>query len=301
MTVTTDPPTSKQTPEQVLLLSGLRSVLREELQKTEDKLGLRLAGVEETVGSVKADLRTLEKRVDGIESRIEEKIEETLASRSQISNAPPEDNYGLLQRNGGRSSRREENYCRARRSLRMWPISGDPSTVRQSLHEFLATKLKMDNDALIEADECIVRKVARSRNSNIEGEVIVEFPSVELRDAVRSSAYNLAGQTGAGIRLEIPSHLMNNFKALNQAGYRLKQKFPKCRRNIKFDDEVNNLVMEFKTTETTPWRRLHPEHARQLESVGRVEDVTAADLSEMLGGAAAGGGAEEDEEESDST
>ena len=100
----------------------------------------------------------------------------------------------------------------------------------------------------------VVRRVPKSRASNIDGEVIVEFPTVSLREAVRGSAFNLAGHRDSGIRLEIPNHLMNNFKALNQTGYRLKQKHPQCRRNIKFDDEVCNLVMEFRTDDAGRWQ-----------------------------------------------
>ena len=52
LTVSTDPPT-KQTPEQVLLLGGLRSVLREELQRSEERMGARLGGVEESISTLK--------------------------------------------------------------------------------------------------------------------------------------------------------------------------------------------------------------------------------------------------------
>ena len=279
LTVTTDPPTSTQTPEQVLLLGGLRAVLREELQKTEDKLGVRLTGVEESVSAVKEDLRNLEKRVSCVENRMEDKIEEILATKTQSLDT----SCTLARDDSARSNRREENYCRARRSLRLWPITGTSEAMRRSLHDFLGKRLKMDSDALLEADDCIVRKVVKARNSNICNEVIVEFPSIELRDAVRGSAYNLAGQSDAGIRLEIPNHLMNNFRALNQAGFKLKQKYPGCRRNVKFDDEAGDLIMEFKTNEGASWKRLRPEQAKRMDLAEKTEDVTAADMTELLG------------------
>ena len=83
LTVTTDPP-SKQTPEQVLLLGGLRSVLREELQKTEERLSVRLNYVEESILAVKTDIRTLEDRVDNIEERIEGRLDEIVASKLSL-------------------------------------------------------------------------------------------------------------------------------------------------------------------------------------------------------------------------
>ena len=76
---------------------------------------------------------------------------------------------------------------------------------------------------------------------------------------------------------------MNNFRALNQAGYKLKQKHPQCRRNIKFDDETCNIVMEFRTEEGAAWKRLLPDQARQLGGASAIENVSAADMTSLLG------------------
>ena len=96
--------------------------------------------------------------------------------------------------------------------------------MREPLTDFLKRKLRMSHDAVDEALDCSIRKVPKTRTSKIVGEVIIEFPTVDFRDAVRASAFNLAGHKDSGIRLEIPNHLMNNFRALNKAGYKLKQK-----------------------------------------------------------------------------
>lgn len=106
---------------------------------------------------------------------------------------------------------------------------------------------------------------------------------MDLRDVVRSSAFNLAGQTDCGIRLEIAHHLMPNFKALNRASYKLRQKYASCKRNIKYDDEKADLVLDFKTTAEASWKKLRPDQARELErGLGDAEELSASDMSELL-------------------
>ena len=166
--------------------------------------------------------------------------------------------------------------------------------MRTSLQRFLAQKLKLGEDVLQDAEDCQVRRVPKSKGSTISNEAVVRFPTVDLRDVVRGAAYNLAGDNGSGIRLEIAHHLMNNFKALSNASYKLRQKYNKCKRNIKYDDEVCDLVLEFKTNpDGGHWRRLRPEQAKQMEDEARVDEMSASDMSELLGG----GVVEEDEEE----
>ena len=59
-TMETDPPTETQSREQILLMGGIRAVLREELNKTEDKLTKRLESVEKGFSNLRGDVRTLE-------------------------------------------------------------------------------------------------------------------------------------------------------------------------------------------------------------------------------------------------
>lgn len=122
------------------------------------------------------------------------------------------------------------------------------------------------------------------KGAKIAHEVVVQFPTVNLHDVVRGAAYNLAGEKKCGIRLEIAHHLMNNFKALSTASYKLKQKYPDCKRNIKYDDERCDLALEFKTCTDGQWRRLRPEQAKQMEYEARVDDMSASDMTELLDG-----------------
>ena len=87
----------------------------------------------------------------------------------------------------------------------------------------------------------------KRQGSKIEHKVTVLFSSVQVRDAVRRGAKELAGDRDAGVRLEIPYSMQSSLKALESVSYHLKQKHPKIRRNIKFDDDEMSLVLDFNT------------------------------------------------------
>ena len=140
---------------------------------------------------------------------------------------------------------KEEKYWYCRRSLRMWPVTGDD--VRKSVGIFLRTKLKLEASFLSTIGEIGVKTVPFTARSKIKGEVIVVFGTVEVRDIFRRAARELAGSPEAGIRLEIPQYLQPSLKSLEAVSYALKKKFPGIRRNIKFDDEKLDLVLDFCT------------------------------------------------------
>ena len=79
---------------------------------------------------------------------------------------------------------------------------------------------------------------------------------------------------------------MANFKALNAASYRLKQRYKDCRRNVKFDDEDIDLVLDFKISDKTGWEKLKPTQARKLlaEDGGMAERMSTADMTKLLSG-----------------
>ena len=147
---------------------------------------------------------------------------------------------------------------------------------------------------LEDVGEITVRRVPRTRlggaPSKWQDEAVVVFRDREFRDGVRSAAFNLAGQDEAGIRLDVPEYLMSNFKALEGVSYDLKQKHGGVKRNIRYDDEVMDLVLDFKIDEEAGWKRIRPQEARKTRS-GRTgrndrEEVSLEDLLGILGGPA---------------
>ena len=278
--ITNAPGTTKPSSEQLVLLGGMRAILKEELDKTETRLAGRIGGVEDQLGTLRGDMTGLEKRIEEVERRVDSQIDKIVADRYEDLRGPP-----TRGRPGGVESptTRETRYWKARKSLRMWPIKGEGEEMMADLQKFLAQRLRLGEDVLADAEDCRIRRVPRGQNSGIQWEAAVEFPTVDLRDVVRAAAFNLAGYEDCGIRLEIAHHLMPNFRALSRASYKLKQKFSACKRNIKYEDEKADLVLDFKTSPTTNWRRLHPEQARQMaKEEGDLEIVSATDMSELL-------------------
>ena len=85
--------------------------------------------------------------------------------------------------------------------------------------------------------------MAKGKHAN---EVIITFPEVETRDAVRAATPRLAGKTNMGMRLEIPESLRPSLRALESMSYFLKQTNRSLKRNIKYDNEVMDLIMDVK-------------------------------------------------------
>ena len=114
------------------------------------------------------------------------------------------------------------------------------------------------------------------------------FPDVDVRDAVRSAAYNLAGASSAGIRLEIQEFLRQSLRAFESIAYLLKQKHPGLKRNVKFDDSAMNLVMDIKLDATSAWKKMRPDQFLEANK-GRAEpsregtsELDSAAISSML-------------------
>ena len=77
---------------------------------------------------------------------------------------------------------------------------------------------------------------------------------------------------------------------MEAVSYRLKLKYPDIKRNIKFDDQERDLVLDFCTDPSTeqPWRTLRPAQAKAMKAKmggrdGRPEEVTEDELDSMLG------------------
>ena len=115
----------------------------------------------------------------------------------------------------------------------MWPVPGND--VKKAVGIFLKSKLKLEVSFISTMGEIGVKTVPFTSKSKIQGEAIVVFGSVEVRDIVRRAAKELAGSPEAGIRLEIPQFLQPSLKSLESVSYSLKKKFPATRSNIKFE------------------------------------------------------------------
>ena len=94
---------------------------------------------------------------------------------------------------------------------------------------------------------------------------MVLFPDIETRDAVRAAASNLSGHPEAGLRLEIPDFLRPALRSLESVSYSLKSSNPQMKRNVKFDNENLDLVMDIKLAEGDHWRKIRPSEAKEAK------------------------------------
>ena len=146
--------------------------------------------------------------------------------------------------------RKEEHYWECRRALRLRPVPADDSDHVGAVKKFMATHLKLSQSFMDSVGEFTVRRVPFGPAARVKDEVIVAFQSTDVRDAVKSSARNLAGMgSDYGVRLELPDHLKSAMKALQAVSYEVKKKYPQARRNVLFDDETMDLVLDFCTSE----------------------------------------------------
>ena len=159
---------------------------------------------------------------------------------------------------------KEENYWQCRRALRLRPIavSREGNDI-EAVTDFMRSHLKLDDQFLDSLGPFSVRRIPAGPGAKVKGEAVVTFDSVEASDAVRRSARNLAGKGQEyGIRLELPNHLKTAMSALQAVSYEIKQKFPGSRRNVLFDDDALDLVLDFSTAEGQTWRRMTSQQAR---------------------------------------
>ena len=119
---------------------------------------------------------------------------------------------------------------------------------------------------------------------------IVTFGTVEIRDIVRRAAKELGGDPGAGVRLEIPQFLQSSLKALESVSFALKKKHPNTRRNIKFDDERMDLVLDFclePSEDDARWRKIRPDQASRVKKKlggsgpSSSDEVTGEDVEKL--------------------
>ena len=92
-------------------------------------------------------------------------------------------------------------------------------------------------------------------------EVIVTFENVDDRDQVRMRARNLQGDKDAGMDIVVPDHLRADHRTLQSLAYRMKQKHPRLKRNLLFDDMEMCIKMNF-LTDGKSWKTVFPTAAR---------------------------------------
>ena len=190
-----------------------------------------------------------------------------------------------LPRDGRPTSLHEEKYWAARRSLRVWPITGEKSELKRSVLEFAETKL-LCPEGMIDIDDVTVKKVPSAPDYPAQNQTIVTFSSSELRDRVKALAKNLRGSDRkTGIQIEPPDHLRGQFQSFQRLAFQMKKKFPQLKRNIKFYDPDMSLTMDVLTAPDAGWRTILFTDAKVILSKTRErsDSVSMSELEDMCG------------------
>ena len=301
------------------MLGGMESRLSKATDSLRTSVSDQIGQVMTSVTDLSSRVSVTEKRMDNMEEIVEKKIEEGIrklnlpaASRGSVlehefpllNDNPMADNAsvpesstfsssyatalatGLSVRSSPTIDRREREYWSARRALRIRPIPEGVDESEGSLC-FFRDKLRLDEATIKCLGEMRFERMPHGPKSKYRREILIRFNSVEARDVVRSAASNLAGQgPDVGIRLEVPNSLKGAMKALQTLSYDIRMKHPSSRRNILFDDESMDLVLDFSLGQGKPWKRIGSDHAKKRSkktaATGLGFRIDGEELEEML-------------------
>ena len=190
-----------------------------------------------------------------------------------------------------RREAQDEKYFKARRSLKIWPITvkaNEEPTV--CVRRFFIMNMKVPADLAREAEiESVKKSTQNHQKSRITQEYIVTFADVETRDSIKSYANGLAGNQGqAGLRLELPDTLRGSYKVLDEHGLALKNLYGKdTKRSIKFDDRNKNLMMDVKLPGSLKWHNVTIEQARRAKKMSEEMEIAKLSKGKTIAGPSA--------------
>ena len=215
------------------------------------------------------------KIVEEVQRRVREEVANSIGTSKSYAEAAASG-----KRVAHRTMTREADFMRARRSIRIWPV--EEGKLEDEAMDYIREKLKVPTGSVGMSDVEEIRRVPTSgRFSGIKDEVLITFGSVSVRDLVASHARNLGqwidnnGKPTAGIRLEIPDHLVGVHKDLKSYGAHLRQQHGEgLKRQIKFDDSANSFYMDVRLPNNNEWLRVSGEMAREERSA--IERTQAA-------------------------
>ena len=245
----------------------------------ENKVIGRLAGLEEgqsdmktvlakTNKAVKVNTAKLERHASLIKANADAIAEMRAASASPAPPATVQAEAAETVRTLESETRKIPGFDNARRSLRLWPITGKSNLeMWQSTRVFIRDFLK-----LADLPESKIQEIARPAHPSgfmTRDEALVRFADSEARDTVLGASAQLSGffeggRPTAGIRLEIPKELTTSFKILEKYGQQLRRRHGQgLKRHVRFDDADQSLYLRVKLPGDVQWSRIPIEVARR--------------------------------------
>ena len=267
-------------------VDDLSSRITARLTKAEGDLS-RLGG---QIALGRSDIDDMKNKMEGQEQRMVELVDKAVDRRlgglpmegRRPRQTPTTRGNTEQTTSGSTSSVKEERYWEARRSLRIWPVTGE--NLKLATLSFLHDKLKC-TAGRVKPDDIEVTKLTSHPESTAKEQVLVRFSTIRLRDEVKSLGRNLSGlDKSVGMQIEPPDHLRSHYQAFQKMAFQMKKKHPNLRRNIKFLDIETCLVMDVLTSAESGWRTIMYEDARAVlkKTRARTESITLEELEDMV-------------------
>ena len=177
---------------------------------------------------------------------------------------------------GGRNDTQQGRYLRARRSFKIWPVTlNRGQSADREVKEFFINHMKVPTSIANAVELDTIRHADQTKNSKIVKEIVVTFADVESRDSIKSYANGLASSNGqAGLRLDVPPCLKGSFKVLNDHALAMVKIYGKeVKRNIKFDDTNQDLMMDLKLPTSQNWHNITIGQAREAKRIREQLDM----------------------------
>ena len=238
-----------------------------------DSLEGSVAGVATKLDNARLDIQTNSSKIDSQALIVQENkrnIDKLAEDVLKLKNAPStKPSYASAAAAATPLSNDEEEYAKARRSIRLWPVMG---TIRDDIwrntENFIKHKLGLS--AINERDIKSISRPGVPSGIAALDEVIVVFVNVADRDSVVGASAKLAGNIDArgrptaGIRLEVPRKLRASFSTLFRFGQQLRKRHGEgTRRHVKFDDGTQALYLNVKLPGEDGWNRVSIEVAKR--------------------------------------
>ena len=257
-------------PNMALTLAELKKFMDETTNKKLDNVDARLHQIE---GSVSSNARRLDEQAVSIQAnhasimQIKADVDKLKTRESAIT--PP--TWAAVTGAQPTTSKADDiEFRRARRSVRIWPVTGsNADALWNSTGLFLGTKLGMSG----KLDKTKIEDISRVEipsGPGVKDEALVRFVDSELRDMVMGAAAMLApyvdgnGKPTAGLRIEVPHHLKQDFRLLFKFGQSLRTRHGKgTRRHVKFDDTSGGLYLNVKLPGDSTWSKVSTTVARR--------------------------------------
>ena len=267
--------------EMAMTMAEFRAYMDDNTNKSLANANKRLDKVDGNLSSVKATVSQIDNTVRENSKRLDEQMIDIRANKQdilaikdeidQIKKGQPKPRVTTPVTSDTRpTATEEENFRKARRSLRLWPIAGrNTDELWTNTGLFLGTKLGMKGK-LDQTSIDSVSRVTVPSGPGVVDEALVVFVDNRVRDLVMGAAALLApcvtadGKPTAGLRIEVPAHLQRNFRILFRFGQTLRSRHGAgTRRHVKFDDLDGTLYLNVRLPGDEAWSKVSVDMARR--------------------------------------